>query len=152
MILVVPLAGEVKFYPLNDTFWLSFGAPTIFFFLLLLKNISPILPVFLTASALVVFRVLLDFFFMNETDMIYSFLQHCPTFFFYFTFASLFQLIKIRLFLKSSLMIGFIGKHSPIHAGGGGHGSLHEDDSLTPLIIVGTDSKPENNRLVDFKN
>ena len=46
----------------------------------------------------------------------------------------------------------FVGKHSPIHAGGGGHGSLHKDDSLTPLIIVGTDSKPENNRLLDYKN
>lgn len=46
----------------------------------------------------------------------------------------------------------FIGKHSPTHVGGGGHGSLHKDDSLTPLIIVGTDSKPQHNRLVDFKD
>ena len=46
----------------------------------------------------------------------------------------------------------FIGKHSPTHVGGGGHGSLYKDDSLTPLIIVGTNTKPEYNRLVDFKN
>lgn len=46
----------------------------------------------------------------------------------------------------------FIGKHSPTHLGGGGHGSLHKEDSLSPLIIVGTDSKPQHNRLVDFKD
>lgn len=46
----------------------------------------------------------------------------------------------------------FIGKHSPIHLGGAGHGSLHQDDSVTPLLVVGTDRKPEYNRLVDFKN
>lgn len=46
----------------------------------------------------------------------------------------------------------FIGKHSPTHEGGGGHGSLHKDDSLTPLIIVGTEVKPQYNRLVDFKD
>lgn len=45
-----------------------------------------------------------------------------------------------------------IGKYSPTHVGGGGHGSLHKDDSLTPLIIVGTNSKPLHNRLVDFKD
>lgn len=46
----------------------------------------------------------------------------------------------------------FIGKYSPTHVGGGGHGSLHKEDSLTPLIIVGTDDKPQHNRLVDFKD
>nr|WP_322555744.1 sensor histidine kinase [Sporosarcina beigongshangi] len=109
MIIIVPLAGEVKFYPLNDTFRVSFGAPAIFFLLLLLKKVPPALPGFLTASALILFRVGLDFVFLNETDVIYSFQQHCPTFFFYFTYACLFQFINIKRFRKSSLMIGLIG-------------------------------------------
>ena len=46
----------------------------------------------------------------------------------------------------------FIEEHSRDHAGGGAHGSLHRDDSIVPLIIVGTDVKPKNNRLVDFKD
>ncbi|SES42007.1 hypothetical protein [Psychrobacillus sp. OK032] len=45
----------------------------------------------------------------------------------------------------------FIEKHSHDHAGGGAHGSLHKIDSLVPLIITGTQEKPEYNRLVDFK-
>lgn len=33
MMLTVPLAGELKFYPLNETFRVSFGVPTFFFLL-----------------------------------------------------------------------------------------------------------------------
>ncbi|TGU56116.1 ATP-binding protein, partial [Mesorhizobium sp. M00.F.Ca.ET.186.01.1.1] len=31
MLITVPLAGELKFYPVNETFRISFGAPTFFF-------------------------------------------------------------------------------------------------------------------------
>ncbi|OYD09937.1 phosphodiesterase [Paludifilum halophilum] len=41
---------------------------------------------------------------------------------------------------------------SPTHLGGGGHGSLHQTDSLIPCIITGTDQRPEHWRLVDFKD
>ncbi|MDI7742073.1 alkaline phosphatase family protein [Lysinibacillus fusiformis] len=46
----------------------------------------------------------------------------------------------------------FIEEHSRDHAGGGAHGSLHQIDSLVPLIIVGTDTKPKYNRVVDIKD
>lgn len=45
----------------------------------------------------------------------------------------------------------FIEEHSHDHAGGGAHGSLHQIDSIVPMIIVGTDSKPKSHRLVDIK-
>ncbi len=41
---------------------------------------------------------------------------------------------------------------SPTHEGGGGHGSLHAEESLIPLIICGTDRDPQRHRLVDIKN
>ncbi|MFD0958914.1 alkaline phosphatase family protein [Paenibacillus chungangensis] len=40
---------------------------------------------------------------------------------------------------------------SPRHVEGGGHGSLSKEESLVPLIICGTDKKPEHLRLVDMK-
>ncbi|MFC4024370.1 alkaline phosphatase family protein [Oceanobacillus longus] len=46
----------------------------------------------------------------------------------------------------------FIGEHSPTHLGGGGHGSLHKDDSLTPMIITSTDSTPKYERAIDIKD
>ena len=45
MILTVPLVGEIKSFPLNETFRMSFGAPTFFFFVIVSTN-SSILPGF----------------------------------------------------------------------------------------------------------
>lgn len=41
--------------------------------------------------------------------------------------------------------------HSPTHKGGAGHGSLHQIDSVAPMIITGTDQRPAHWRLVDMK-
>lgn len=45
-----------------------------------------------------------------------------------------------------------VGESSPTHVGGGSHGSLHELDSLVPLIVSGTNTRPETLRIVDIKN
>jgi hypothetical protein len=45
-----------------------------------------------------------------------------------------------------------VGESSPTHVGGGAHGSLHELDSLVPLIISGTDTEPRTRRIVDLKD
>ncbi|OEF99015.1 phosphodiesterase [Vulcanibacillus modesticaldus] len=44
-----------------------------------------------------------------------------------------------------------VGDASPTHIGGGSHGSLHEVDSLVPLIITGTNQKPKYLRMEDLK-
>lgn len=46
----------------------------------------------------------------------------------------------------------FIAEGSPTHLGGAGHGSLHKVDSVSPMIITGTNQTPETNRLVDLKH
>ncbi|SDE86286.1 Predicted pyrophosphatase or phosphodiesterase, AlkP superfamily [Fontibacillus panacisegetis] len=40
---------------------------------------------------------------------------------------------------------------SPTHKGGGGHGSIRQEESLVPLIICGTDQKPQYLRIIDLK-
>jgi hypothetical protein len=45
----------------------------------------------------------------------------------------------------------FIGEGSPTHVGGASHGGLHRQDSLVPLIVTGTDSKPAHLRMIDLK-
>lgn len=42
-------------------------------------------------------------------------------------------------------------RSSPTHEGGGGHGSLYEKESLVPLIICGTNEKPQYLRIIDLK-
>ncbi|WP_134703457.1 alkaline phosphatase family protein [Ammoniphilus sp. YIM 78166] len=43
------------------------------------------------------------------------------------------------------------GAHSPIHPGGGNHGSLHKEDLLIPMFVAGTDKRPKTLRVVDLK-
>ncbi|AXF57851.1 hypothetical protein DT065_03795 [Salicibibacter kimchii] len=45
----------------------------------------------------------------------------------------------------------FQDKGSPIHVDGAAHGSLHKQESSVPMIVVGTDSEPEYERIVDLK-
>ncbi|MFD2114302.1 alkaline phosphatase family protein [Paenibacillus yanchengensis] len=43
-------------------------------------------------------------------------------------------------------------RSSPTHKGGGGHGSIGQEVSLIPLIISGTDQKPQYLRIIDLKS
>ncbi|ARK30029.1 Sensor histidine kinase GlnK [Halalkalibacter krulwichiae] len=108
MILFVPLAGEINFYPINETFRVSLGPPVLFLFLLFLRN-TAIIPVFLTASVVVIFRILLDWFMLNNFNWLTSFESHYPTFFFYFTYTCLFYVMKVNRYHHSPLIIGLFG-------------------------------------------
>lgn len=108
MIILVPLLGEMKFYPLNETFRISLGAPAMFFLLLLRKR-AFILPGFITALAVVAFRVFLDHYTGMQRDSWSSFTYHFPAFFFYFTYACLFQWMKLSRFQDRPLAIGLFG-------------------------------------------
>jgi hypothetical protein len=44
-----------------------------------------------------------------------------------------------------------VGESSPTHVNGGAHGSLHELDSLVPLIVSGTNTRPKTLRTVAIK-
>lgn len=43
------------------------------------------------------------------------------------------------------------GHSSPMHPAGGGHGSMHKEESLVPLIISGSKEYPKRMRLVDLQ-
>lgn len=45
----------------------------------------------------------------------------------------------------------FIGESTPKHNNGASHGGFHKDDSLIPMIVGGTSTKPEFMRIVDLK-
>jgi hypothetical protein len=47
----------------------------------------------------------------------------------------------------------FLSECSPTHLGGGSHGSLHKQDSIIPLVIVGSSRRyPRPARLIDMKH
>jgi len=107
LVLFIPLAGELNFYPFNDHFRVSFGMPTFFFFLLISRNkLSPILSGIIAGLAVVFFRVLLDLPMSNfET----AFQIRYPTFFYYFVFGILYQLTGAKHYIQNSILIGILG-------------------------------------------
>ncbi|MEH7374376.1 MULTISPECIES: sensor histidine kinase [Bacillaceae] len=109
MMITVPLAGELNFYPINETFRVSFGVPIFLFFLLLFRKIPAILSGLLTAIQVVVFRILLEFINQGNMNLTSSFEANFPSFFFYFAYACFFYLAKVNRFYHRPILIGLIG-------------------------------------------
>ncbi|GKU82769.1 ATP-binding protein [Niallia sp. NCCP-28] len=109
MVIMVPIAGEFKFFPLNDQFRVSFG-PTIFFFLLLFLDQKRILIAgIMTSAAIVFFRLSLDCLQLDTYAFIDSFYARLPACFYYFTYALFFYLLRVKKFQHQVLMIGLFG-------------------------------------------
>jgi predicted AlkP superfamily pyrophosphatase or phosphodiesterase len=43
------------------------------------------------------------------------------------------------------------GEITPSHAGGASHGGFHKNDSLVPMLVIGTETTPDFFRMVDLK-
>lgn len=78
MILTVPLVGEIKSFPLNETFRMSFGAPT-FFFCYCFDEFQHFTG-FLTAIVVVVFHISMDVIIKGNMDWLAAFHTHYPSF------------------------------------------------------------------------
>lgn len=110
MILIVPIAGELKFYPFDSefsSFRVSFGSPAFLFFLLWVRNIPFLLSGLLVGTSVLLFRMVLDWH-MGLTTFTASFLVHLPAFFYYVTYATIFYLAKANSLYKQPLRIGIL--------------------------------------------
>ena len=98
MIILVPLAGELKFYPFNNelsNFRVSFGVPTFLFFILWLQKTSLLLTGFLAGLSVLIFRMIFD---VNTGlyTAFQSFMLHFPAFFYYITYSAIFYLANVK--------------------------------------------------------
>ncbi|MED3561270.1 ATP-binding protein, partial [Bacillus xiapuensis] len=109
MMITVPLAGVINFYPINAAFRISFGVPTFFFFLLLFRKIPPVLPGFLTALNIVGLRILIEFFQAEHFHWSSSFQANLSSFFFYLAYACFFYMARVKRYHNQLLVIGWIG-------------------------------------------
>lgn len=110
MMITVPTAGELKFYPFSGTdLRISMGTSVFFFILLWSRKIHPILAGFLTGSAVVAFRVFLDMVQNDSFQFQTSLDSHYPVFFYYFIFALFFYIFKIKNMNERPLFIGLFG-------------------------------------------
>ncbi|WP_284037333.1 sensor histidine kinase [Neobacillus sp. 114] len=117
MAILVPLAGEVKFYPFNEVYRVSFGPPALFLFLLGLRKVPAILCGTLAGVSVLAFRILLDAVFLEPFDWLVSIHANLPSFVYYFAYALVFFLLKIHQFNQRPWVIGLLGIVTEFAAG-----------------------------------
>lgn len=118
MILIVPLVGELKFYPFDrefSSFRVSFGSPTFLFFLLWLRNTSFALSGLLVGFSVLVFRMALDWSAVDGS-FASSFMLRVPAFFYYVTYALIFHLAKAKDLYSQPMRIGLLSTIAEIIA------------------------------------
>lgn len=106
---VVPIAGEMKFFPLEGNMRVSLGTPVFFFFLLWSRKLHPLIAGMVTGTAVVAFRIFLAQLSLGTPVFSEVFLQHFPAFFYYLTFALLFYFFKINALYESPFLVGVLG-------------------------------------------
>lgn len=130
MAILVPLAGEIKFYPFNEVYRVSFGPPMLFIFLLWLRKIPAIICGVLAGLSVLTFRIFQDFIFLHSFDWVASFQANSPYFFYYFTYALVFFVLNIHRFYNRPWMIGLLGIVIELAAG--------MIELLVENIVIGT--------------
>lgn len=118
MVVIVPFAGELKFYPFDQefsSFRVSFGSPTFLFFLLWLRNIPFALSGFLVGLSVLVFRIALDWS-AFDGSFASSFLLRVPASFYYLTYALIFHLAKAKDLYNQPIRIGILSTIAEIIA------------------------------------
>ncbi|MFD6208916.1 sensor histidine kinase [Peribacillus sp. NPDC060253] len=106
--IAVPLAGEFKFYPFDDTFRVSLGTPIFFLFLLWGRGIHPIIAGILTGMSVFVFRFSLAVG-IRDISVEEAMYLHVPAFFYYFIYAFAFLKTKLNERHDQPFMIGLLG-------------------------------------------
>jgi two-component system sensor histidine kinase YcbA len=140
MMIVVPLAGEMKFFPIQEDVRVSLGTPVFFFILLLSREIQPIVSGILVGISVISFRIFLG---IHSGDMLLeeAFGANFPVFFYYVTFASLFYLFNIKKMSDNPLLIGVLGVIIEIFASmieiGLRSFYSHVPIALDTLVIIG---------------
>lgn len=115
MMLVIPLAGELKIYPFHNTYRISLGTSIFFFFLLWVRKIHPLLSGLAIGAAVVIFRIILHICTTGNFQIYNSFILNSPAFFYYLTYALLFYIIG-KKYLNHYLLLGFLSVFIEISA------------------------------------
>ncbi|MGM1033958.1 MAG: sensor histidine kinase [Bacillota bacterium] len=108
IMIAVPLAGEFKFYPFDDTFRVSLGTPVFFLFLLWGRSIHPVIAGIVTGVSVFFLRFSLAVGIrdISVEDAMYL---HVPAFFYYFIYALAFHKTKLNERHDQPFMIGLLG-------------------------------------------
>ncbi|WJH35943.1 sensor histidine kinase [Paenibacillus sp. CC-CFT747] len=116
MLLAVPLAGELKFYPFPLDFRVSLGTSVFLFFLLWLDRFSPLLCGLGAGAAVMLFRMVEDGIAARTAGLVPgssvsfwdSLVGHYPAFSFYLTYAGVAAILGLSRYRYRPALVGGI--------------------------------------------
>ncbi|MFC5450013.1 sensor histidine kinase [Paenibacillus aestuarii] len=109
MVISVPIAGELNFYPFQTDFRVSLGTPAFFLFLLWLRSPPPLISGLLVGSSVTIFRTGLEVALEPHWNWGAAFQHHYPVFFYYLTYAAVFAAFRMNRRHNRPLLIGALG-------------------------------------------
>ncbi|WP_235560993.1 sensor histidine kinase [Bacillus sp. FJAT-28004] len=109
MVISVPIAGELHFYPFQTDFRVSLGTPAFFLFLLWIRSPSPLISGLLVGSSVTIFRIGLDLTHEPYWNWGAAFQHHYPVFFYYLTYAIAFAAVRMNRRHNQLLLVGVLG-------------------------------------------
>ncbi|WP_088225997.1 sensor histidine kinase [Desulfosporosinus sp. FKB] len=116
MMLIVPIAGQYRIYPFDDSFRVSLGTPTFFFFLLFKKKINPLVAGLLVGISVSCFRLLLGITTSKIGTLNYALISNIDALFYYLTYGAFFFLFRIKRFSDKPLLMGILAACAEILA------------------------------------
>ncbi|WP_409272079.1 ATP-binding protein [Neobacillus sp. SCS-31] len=109
MAAVVPIAGELKFFPFLGDLRVSLGTPSFFFILLWFRQSRPIPAGLVTGISVVAFRIGLETLEPGNFLLEGALKLHFPVFFYYLAFAILFHIFQVKKNHDNPIYIGLFG-------------------------------------------
>lgn len=105
LIIIIPIAGEFQFYPVNLDFRVSFATPALLLTLLYFRDINAPLATYLVGISVTITRIILGLVAGHEFD--YLFTYHAPVFAYYFSYGLLFHFVPFSDYMEKPYLIGF---------------------------------------------
>ncbi|SDH03795.1 two-component system, sensor histidine kinase YcbA [Aneurinibacillus thermoaerophilus] len=110
MVTTTMLLGELKYQPFHSDFRISFGSGIFFFWLIWFREIPILFASLLMGSAVVLFRIWLDFMALGDGFRLYeSAFIHVPSLAFYLFFALILWVGRFWNYLQALLKLGALG-------------------------------------------
>lgn len=119
IMIVTAIAGEIKIIPFGEAFRVALGSAAFFFLVLWFRQIPVIWVGIWTGLFIPVFRIGLDFFFLDPFVLEQSIKDHAPAFFYYFLFSLFLHALQFRQQLYSTLLLGLAGVFADFMANAG---------------------------------
>lgn len=108
MMIVIPLAGELKFYPFGSSFRISFCVPIFFLLLMWLRRIPLLAAGFGVGVSVVLFRLSLAAFTQSDFRGFQELIVLMPALFYYLTYSWLFSVTNLSRLNHPPFVIGLL--------------------------------------------